>query len=194
MRYFELSFKENRIALFEETTKGLLEAYDSNYKVPVLQDGDLTVWDSLAIVEYLSEQYLEGQGWPEDAAARGVARAISAEMHSGFNNIRNALPMNCRKTFPGFKIKPEVQADIDRIKHLWRLSRKQYGQNGPWLFGEFSIADAMYIPVVLRLVGYDVPLDGIEADYANQVLKLPALQEWISAGIEENEIIEFDEV
>ena len=194
MRYFELPFKENRIALFEETTKNLLEPYGSNYKVPILQDGDLVIWDSLAIVEYLSEQYLAGKGWPENASARGLARTVSAEMHAGFTDIRNALPMNCRKKFPGFTIEPNVQADIDRIKQLWRLCRKQYGQDGPWLFGKFSIADAMYAPIVLRFIGYDVPLEGIEADYVNEVLQLTALQEWIEAGTAETEVIKIDEV
>lgn len=194
MRYFDIPFDEERIALFVETTAQLLEPYFSNHKVPVLQDGSLNVWDSLAIMEHLSERYLDNRGWPTDNSARAVARAVSAEMHSSFASLRNALPMNCRKTFPGFVLSPDVRRDIERITQLWRFCRCRYGQDGEWLFGEFSIADAMFAPVVLRFVGYDVVLEEVETDYVQSVVRLPAMKEWIDAGRAEKEVIEMDEI
>jgi len=194
LRYFNIPFEEKRVSLFVETTAQLLEPYYSDYKVPVLKHDALIVWDSLAIVEYISEQHLDNKGWPTDVAARAVARGVSAEMHSSFAHVRNALPMNCRKKFPGFTINADVQGDIDRITQLWRYCRRHYGQSGPWLFGEFSIADAMYAPIVLRFVGYDVELGSIESAYVENFMQLPALQEWIGSGRAETEIIEMDEV
>ena len=194
MRHFEIEFEEKRIPLFTETTDEQLKPYFSNLKVPVLLEGDFVVWDSLAILEYLSENYLESRGWPKDSKARAVARSVSAEMHSSFANLRNALPMNCRKKFPGFELSPEVRRDIERIVQVWRYCRKKYGGGGDWLFGEFSIADAMFAPVVLRFDGYDVPLDDGEASYVQTVLKHPQIIDWINAGKREKEVIEFDEV
>jgi len=198
MKHFNISFIEKRIALFAETTDSELEPYFSDFKVPVLQDDDFNVWDSLAIMEYVSENYLEGRGWPSDIKARAMARSISAEMHSSFMALRNALPMNCRKHFPGFKITAEVQQDIKRISDLWSVCRDRFGsnssQNNPWLFGEYSIADAMFAPVVLRLAGYDVKTNQLASEYISATLALPELQDWIEAGKAETEIIEMDEV
>lgn len=116
-----------------------LAEYGSNSKVPVLLDADLIVWDTLAILEYVSKNYLQGKGWPDDTQARAVARSISAEMHSSFVALRNELPMNCRKHFPAYKISSDVQDDINRIGELWRKCRKEYATKGDWLFGEYSI-------------------------------------------------------
>ena len=135
MRHFQLPFEEKRIPLFTGTTDEQLAPYFSNYKVPVLLDGEFVVWDSLAILEYLSENYLQAKGWPKDVKARAVARSVSAEMHSSFTNLRSALPMNCRRKIPGFKLSPEVQTDVDRIKTVWRRCREHYGKGGDWLFG-----------------------------------------------------------
>ena len=193
MRQLGVKFNEKRIPLFTDTMEQDLAAYGSNTKVPVLLDDDLIVWDTLAIMEYVSEKYLDNKGWPLESKARAVARSISAEMHSSFTNIRNELPMNCRKDFPGFKISLGVQTDIDRIAELWRKCRSEYGAGGDWLFGNYSIADAMYAPVVIRLKGYDVRLGDIEESYMQSVLNLPAMQEWIEAGKQEKEVIEMDE-
>jgi glutathione S-transferase len=194
MRHFQIPFEEKRIPLFTDTTDEQLAPYFSNYKVPVLLDGEFVVWDSLAILEYLSENYLQAKGWPEDVKARAVARSVSAEMHSSFTNLRNVLPMNCRKKFPGFKLSPEVQTDIDRVKAVWRHCREQYGREGDWLFGEFSIADAMYAPVALRFAGYDVQLENLEAAYVQTILNHPDIIDWIDAGTKETEIIGEDEI
>jgi len=194
MKQSQIAFSEKRIPLFTDTTDQKLSPYYSNYKVPVLLDGDFIVWDSLAIMEYLSENYLDSKGWPSEARAKAFARSISAEMHSSFFAVRNELPMNCRKKFDNFKIPSDVQKDILRIKDIWRKCKTEYGTQGNWLFGEYSIADAMYAPVVLRFVGYDVPLDGLEKTYVQYVIDQPYIKEWIEAGIEEKEIIELDEI
>lgn len=191
MRQCGIPFSEQRIALFTDTYKEELKPYYSNFKVPVLLDGDFIVWDSLAIVEYLAEKH--GHGWPADEKARAVARCVSAEMHSSFTALRSAMPMNCRKHFPGFVISDDVQQDIDRIVDLWEHCRTSYGAGGDWLFGDFSIADAMYAPVVLRLHGYDVTTSGIAGDYIQHVLANEHIQDWIEAGRRETEVIGQDE-
>lgn len=194
LKHFNIEFQEQRIALFTDTTDQQLEPYFSNFKVPVLIDDNFVVWDSLSILEYLSENYLDSQGWPNDKKARAFARSISAEMHSSFFDLRNELPMNCRKKFPNYKITPQVQQDINRIKDIWRKCKNEYASEGHWLFGNYSIADAMYAPVVLRLSEYDVTLSGVEEAYLRQTLSHPHIIEWIEAGKKEKEIIEMDEI
>lgn len=189
-----IPFTEKRVALFTETTDAELEQYNSDYKVPVLQDGELVIWDSLAIMEYLSEKYLDGSGWPLDEKARAVARSISAEMHSSFIHVRSEMPMNVRKHFPDYQLSDAALREVERIKSLWRLCREHYGQSGEWLFGDYSIADAMYAPIVMRFVGYDVSLDGVEKAYVDSVLNQSAIQEWIAAGKKEIEVIAEDEI
>jgi glutathione S-transferase len=194
MKHFQLDFEEKRVPLFMETTDDELSEYNSDYKVPILIDGDLVVWDSLSILEYLSEQHLNNRGWPADAQARSVARSVSAEMHSSFSNLRNEFPMNCRKKITHVKPSAEAQHEIERIKWLWRRCRDNYGNGGEWLFGEFSIADAMFAPIALRFSGYNTPLTGIEEGYVNSVLNHPGIVEWVAAGKAETEIIEADEI
>lgn len=194
MREKGISFTEHRIALFTETMRAELEPYFSNYKVPVLLDDSLRVWDSLAILEYLADKYPQANGWPRDMSARAQARAVSAEMHSSFSHLRRSLPMNCRRHCPNFSIDADTQADVDRIRTLWRHCRAHYGAGGPWLFGDYSIADAMYAPVVVRFAGYDVRLEGVEREYAETVLASPHMVDWIAAGKAETEIIESEEI
>lgn len=189
-----IKFTEKRIALHMENTTKLLEPYFSGYKVPVLIDDGLLIWDSLAILEYLAEKYPDHNGWPNNSNARATARSVSAEMHSSFSTLRNELPMNCRKKFRNFTLTSKVLNDIERIRDVWRYCKKTYGQKGPWLFGEFCIADAMFAPVVIRFEGYDVPLEGVEKEYVQLVINDPFLIEWIDAGKQEKEIIEIAEV
>lgn len=193
MRQMGVDFTEKRVPLFTPTMEADLAPYGSNSKVPVLLDDDFIVWDTLAIMEYVSETYLDNKGWPGDTKARAIARSVSTEMHSSFIDLRNELPMNCRKNFPDFKISPGAQDDIDRIAELWRKCRTDYGPEGDWLFGDYSIADAMFAPVVLRLKGYGVRLGDVEDAYMQVVLNQPAMQEWIEAGTHEKEVIEMDE-
>jgi glutathione S-transferase len=194
MRQAGIPFTEKRVALYTDTYTEELQPYFSNNKVPVLQDGELIVWDTLAILEYLAEKHPEATGWPADSRARAVARSISAEMHSSFPALRQAMPMNCRKVFPDFNYDDTVQKDIERICELWAYCRDEFGSDGPWLFGTFSMADAMYAPVVLRFQTYDVGLSSIAREYVNTMLENPHLAEWIEAGINEVEIIAQSEV
>jgi len=194
LKQLNIEFEEKRVALFTDTTDKTLSEFDSDFKVPVLKDGDLTIWDSLSILEYLSENYLDGHGWPLDSGARAFARSVSAEMHSSFINVRNELPMNCRKSFQGISLSPAASTEVERIKHLWRSCREKFGEEGEWLFGRYSIADAMFAPIALRFAGYNIPLDGAEAAYVKCVLNQPSIVEWIEAGKLEKEIIDEDEI
>lgn len=184
LRHFDIAFDEVRLPLDTPEFYRRIPHYSSSGRVPVLQHGELVVWDSLAILEYVNETFLGGRGWPTDAAARAVARAVSAEMHSGFTALRTQLPMNCRLRSK-IALDANAQRDIERVTALWRNTRARFGANGLFLFGEFSIADAMYAPVVLRFVSYDIEVGVIERDYMNALLALPALQQWLAdAAIE----------
>ena len=194
MKQNKIAFEEVRVALSTDTTAEELSQYGSGSKVPVLRDGDLIVWDSLSILEYLSEQYLAAGGWPADAHARAMARSISAEMHSSFQGVRNELPMNCRKKFQGIQLSALAEGEIERIKSLWRNCRNEISAEGEWLFGKYSIADAMFAPIALRFEGYSIPLAGVEGDYVRSVLGQPCITEWIAAGKREREVIEEDEI
>jgi len=123
----------------------------------------LKIWDSLAILEYLAEQYPGFAGWPEDRQARAHARAVSAEMHSGFLPLRNAMPMNCRRTIKDFSVPDDAQRDVDRVNTIFTDCRQRYANTGNFLFGDYSIADAMFTPVVMRFNTYGVTLDGVAA-------------------------------
>jgi glutathione S-transferase len=165
-------------------------------RVPVLRHGELTVWDSLAICEYLADVFPEARLWPADRATRAVARAVSAEMHSGFAALRNTLPMNIRASKAGRPpVDAEVAKDIARVKEIWRDCRRRFGAGGRFLFGAFSNADAMFGPVVTRFRTYGVALDGDEASYADAVWSLPAMQEWAEAARRESWAIQaYDEM
>lgn len=194
LRHHKIDFKEMRVPLFVESTEDELAEFDSDYKVPVLKDSDLVVWDSLSILEYVSENYLDGRGWPSEPEVRAVARSVSAEMHSSYINVRSELPMNCRKKFENISLSQAAEREIERIKSLWRKCRTAYGEGDEWLFGDFTIADAMFAPIVLRFNGYSIPLEGLEAGYVQSVLDHPAIIEWVKAGIQETEVIEEDEI
>ena len=189
-----IPFEEIRIPLDTATTRDDIARVSAAGRVPVLQNGDLTVWDSLAICEYLSEQYLGGKGWPREVEARAAARSCSAEMHSGFTSLRSVLPMNCRATGRKAKLSPEVQVDLDRIDSLWKNLRTRYRTAGPWLFGEFSIADCMFAPVVFRLNTYDIVLGEESQEYQRQVLAHEMMQLWLRQAQAESEVIPADEV
>ncbi|BAZ67875.1 MAG: glutathione S-transferase family protein [Pelatocladus maniniholoensis HA4357-MV3] len=189
MKQFGLEFQEIRIPLYTPEAGLQLSQYSPSRKVPVLLHGNQQVWDSLAICEYLAEEFPDFNWWPEDKTARTIARCISAEMHSGFQNLRQNMPMNCRAKLPGKGMALGVQKDIDRITTIWRYCRDKFGSTSDMLFGQFTIADAMFAPVVLRFVTYDVQLDNIAKNYVEAILAIPALQEWIKAGKAEQEII-----
>jgi len=153
--------------------------------LPLLEHGERRIWDSLAIAEYMAEQCPDRPLWPRDPHARAVARAASAEMHSGFGAIRQAMPMNLRARYPGFARSPEVERQVVRVKQLWQELRTRFGRGGEYLCGEFGIVDAIYAPVVARFRSYDVRLEGPCADYAAAVLRHPAVAGWLDAAARE---------
>lgn len=189
MRHFDIAFKEIKIPLYRADTRDSILKLSPSGLVPTLIDGDITVWDSLAICEYLHERYPDKALWPRDTKQRAHARSISAEMHAGFNALRNNMPMNCRKYFPDKGYTPETAADIKRITEIWRDCRLNYGGSGPMLFGEFTIADAMYAPVALRFKTYNVALDVLSNAYLATLLALPEMLVWISTGEAETDVI-----
>jgi glutathione S-transferase len=189
MRCAGLAFRELRIPLYTPESKAQIRSHSPSGKVPCLLDGDLAIWDSLAICEYLAERHPALELWPALPAARAVARSVSAEMHAGFQHLRSNMSMNCRGVFPGLGRTVEVAGEIERIQRIWADCRARFGSAGPFLFGRFSIADAMYAPVVLRFRTYQVQLNPVSREYADAVLGLPALQEWVGAGVAESEVI-----
>jgi glutathione S-transferase len=179
MKVLELAFDEVRIPLYRPGSKEQILRYSPAGRVPILRDGETTVWDSLAILEYLAEKH--PKLWPSDPAQRAKARAVSAEMHSGFAALREHMSMNTRKRYAGKGRTPEVLADIARIDDIWGQAK------GPFLFGGFTAADAMYAPVVLRFRTYEVEVR--KKSYMDAMLALPAMREWIEAAEREPESI-----
>jgi glutathione S-transferase len=179
LKVLGVPFDERRIALRRPETKAEILRYSPAGRVPILRDGDTVVWDSLAILEFLAEKY--PQLWPSQAAERANARSVAAEMHSGFAALREHMSMNTRKRYPGKGRTPEVMADIARIDEIWAQAK------GPFLFGQFTAADAMYAPVVLRIRTYAVEVR--KKSYLDAMLALPAMREWIEAAEREPETI-----
>lgn len=184
-----IPFEEIRIPLYTPESEARLRQYSPSGLVPALLDAHLAVWDSLAICEYLAEIYPHSHGWPADRAARAVARAVSAEIHSGFTALRSSLTMNLKARYRWQQCDAAVMQDIARIEAIWALCRNNYGQQGPWLFGEFSIADAMFAPVATRFVTYSVPVSAQSRTYVDTVYALPAFQHWYDAALRETEVI-----
>jgi len=182
LKHLGARFEEQVISLDQPSTAEQIRKFSPSGRVPVLIDGDTVVWDSLSICEYLHERFAERNLWPKDAKARAMARSVSAEMHSGFTALRQHLPMKFRETFPPKALQPDVKADISRILQLWSDCRSRFGAAGPFLFGAFTIADAMYTPVVSRFKTYAVPLEGSAAAYAETLWSLPSVQEWLAAS------------
>lgn len=159
-------------------------------KVPALIDDDVTIWDSLAIIEYLAERYPDAGLWPQARAARAHARSISAEMHSGFAALRNECGMNLHRPVKAKPLSDAARADIARVQEIWIDCRTRYGAQGPFLFGAFSAADAMYAPVVHRFRTYAIDVAPLVKDYMTTMMALPAFAEWTAAGLAETIVIE----
>lgn len=189
MRHTGIEFTEIRLPLYTTSWRETIGNYSPTGKVPVLVDGPDTVWDSLAICEYLADKFPDLGLWPAATGARAVARAVSAEMHSGFLDLRTEMPMNIRRRLQGKVRTTNVKGDIARIISIWTDVRSRFGNGGPFLFGKFSIADAMYAPVVSRFTTYAVVLDGTAARYAETILNLPALHAWYTEAQSETEVI-----
>lgn len=189
-----VEFEEKRIPLDTPQFAAEIETYSPSRRVPVLRDGELLIWDSLAIAEYLNETYANHTLWPQDTQARAIARSVTAEMHSGFTTLRNSLPMNIRARDRHIFSNPALERDITRVTKLWRDAREQYGASGSWLFGCFSIADAFYAPVVFRFITYGIPLGPIEQAYADTMQGDRDVQDWVEAAKAEVETIPGEEV
>jgi glutathione S-transferase len=187
LRRSGLPFEEVRIRFDRAGAVEEIKRYSAAGKVPVLLHSDVRVWVSLAIAEYVAELAPAARLWPEDPAARACARSVSAEMAGGFENLRTRMPMNARARRPGEGMGPGVAEDIERIRRIWRDCRERFGGDGDFLFGSFTIADAMYAPVVSRFVTYGVSLDAVERAYADAILDWPAVREWMAAAEAEDE-------
>ncbi|MGC2414961.1 MAG: glutathione S-transferase family protein [Stellaceae bacterium] len=186
-----VQFDEVVVPLYQPGSHEAVLKYSPSGRLPALRHGDVTIWESLAICEYLAESFPTFELWPKDPAARALARAISAEMHAGFQALRQHMPMNIRSHFPGRGVTPEVQADINRVMAIWRDCRTRFGEgNGDFLFGPFTIADAMFAPVVTRFRTYQSDIEREAEAYCEAVMALPAMQEWIVAAKNEPMIVE----
>jgi glutathione S-transferase len=189
MKQAGMEFAEIRIPLDLPETRSQILRYSPTGRVPALRCDALTIWDSLAICEYIAEQFPDALLLPQDTQTRAIVRSVSAEMHSGFPALRQRLPMDCRARYPYEGFNAEVQSDIDRVTKLWQTCRQQYGSGNSFLFGHFTLADAMFAPVASRFVTYNVPVDAISQAYIDALYALPALQEWLTAAVAEAEYL-----
>jgi glutathione S-transferase len=191
LRANNIAFDEIFIPLYTgDADKNRILAFTHSGKVPVLVDGDVTIWDSLAIVEYVAERFPEKRLWPEDRASRAHARSISAEMHSGFMALRNECAMNLHRPVGAIALSDDAGANIARVQQIWTECRERYGKLGPFLFGSFGAADAMFAPVVHRFRSYAIEVTPPVQDYMDAMMALPAFQEWTRGGLAETLVIE----
>lgn len=193
LRESRIPFEEVRIALFRDGFRDRLRQYTPAGRVPVLVDDDLHVWDSMAIIEHVRERFPEALGWPTDATARAMARSISAEMHAGFLAVRDELPQNLRVRRPRqlSSLSEGCRAQIARIDEMWTTARREHGEEGPWLFGEMSIADVVYAPVALRFVTYGIPVGEESQGFVDSVCGLASVQEFVDGARAEPEHLDF---
>ena len=186
-----IAFEEVLIPLYTgDADKRRILGFSQSGKVPALIDDDITIWDSLAIIEYAAERFPQKHLWPHDRASRAHARSISAEMHSGFAALRNECGMNLHRPVGVKSLSENARADVARVQQIWSECRERYGRTGPYLFGAFSGADAMYAPVVHRFRTYAIEVTPSARDYMDAMISLPAFQEWTSAGLAETLVIE----
>jgi glutathione S-transferase len=194
MKVAGIPFEETLIPLYEGDSKAAILRLSPTGKVPCLIDGEARVWESLAILEHLAERFPDARLWPADLAARAEARAVSAEMHAGFSALRRLLPMNMWRPIERRALTPDAAANVARILSLWHECRARFGADGPFLFGAFSVADAMFAPVVTRFRTYDVAVDEAALAYMAAVESLPAFKAWKAAALKEPWVIEASEV
>lgn len=195
LKGLQISFEEVNIPLYRTAAdKQRIVDYAPSGKVPILVDGDITVWDSLAIVEYLAERFPKAGLWPDERTARAHARSISAEMHSGFMPLRNECGMNIHRPIRAKPLSEDARANIARIQDIWADCRQRHGDAGPFLFGRFSAADAMFAPVVHRFRTYAIEVSPPAQAYMATMLALPAFREWTDAALRETLVIDRFEV
>ena len=189
LRAVAIPFDEEVIPLYDAGSKERILARSPAGKVPILIDGDVRVWESLAILEYAAEKFPAAQLWPADPAARAHARAISTEMHAGFVPLRSECGMNMWRPPAKKELSADARANVARVQELWTDARNRFGAGGPFLFGRFSIADAMYAPVVSRFETYAIEVTAPVRAYMQAMTALPAWQEWRRAGLAEPWVI-----
>ena len=194
MKVAGIAFEEEVISLEASDFKARVGKVSGTGKVPALVDGNVHVWESLAILEYLAEKYPHAHLWPADPAARALARAIAAEMHAGFGPLRRHLPMNMWRPVTPRQLTPEVETNVRRIEAIWTDCRRRYGADGAFLFGGFGAADAMYAPVISRFHTYGVEVGATARAYMDVVMALPAWSEWRAAALAEPWVLAEDEV
>jgi glutathione S-transferase len=194
MKVAGIAFEETLLPLDAPDFKARLAAFGGAGKVPLLVDGEIRVWESLAVLEYLAEKFPGAGLWPREPAARARARAIAAEMHSGFSSLRSQLPMNIRRPVIRRALDADAAADVARIEAIWTESRNRFGSGGPFLYGTFGAADAMYAPVASRFHTYAVEVGAVARAYMAALMKLPAWTEWREAALRETAVLPHDEV
>ncbi|MCA3254740.1 MAG: glutathione S-transferase [Alphaproteobacteria bacterium] len=189
VRHSGLAFRETLVPMWTAEHDAVRPRLPAG-KVPTVFDGDVAVWESLAIIDWLADRVGRDRYWPADEAARAHARSIAAEMHAGFAPMRQQLTMNTRRHYPGFAVNAEAQADIARIEALWTEARGRFGAGGDFLYGDFGAADIMYAPVVTRFTTYDVKLGSVARGYAEAITAHPYMREWLDAAAKETWIVE----
>ena len=194
MKVAGIAFEETVLPLDAPDFKARLATFGGAGKVPLLIDGATRIWESLAILEYLAEKFPAAGLWPREPAARAHARAVAAEMHSGFSSLRSRLPMNVRRPVISRALDAAAIADVARIETIWAESRSRFGAGGPFLYGTFGAADAMYAPVVSRLHTYAVKVGTVARAYMAALMDLPAWSEWREAACRETSVLPHDEV
>lgn len=185
LKAFDIPFEETVIPLKRDDTSARIAEFSPSGKVPALTDGEVKVWESLAIIEYLAETFPDKAIWPRNRVARAHARAISSEMHGGFQALRQACPMNLGKRLARPHANPDLKSSVLRIEDIWRSTHARFGAGGPFLFGAFSAADAMYAPVVTRLDTYGITVAIETRVYMQAILEHPAFQEWRRSALAE---------
>lgn len=193
LRQLGIAFDTVKLRFHSSEWDSQIARWSPSRLVPVLWRGEQSVWDSLAIMETLNEWYPDRGVWPRDAAARAFARSAAAEMHSGFRDLRAGMPMNIRASHPGKGMSPAVRANIDRIEALWAEARRRFGAGGPFLFGEFCAADAMYAPVVMRFRTHAPALTPGSDRYCEAMRAAPGVRAWMDESSKETEFVAEDE-
>ncbi|MGL4636285.1 MAG: glutathione S-transferase family protein [Beijerinckiaceae bacterium] len=194
MKQIGLSFEEVVIPMNMPSTRADMLAHSPTGLVPTLIDGDVTIFETIAILEYLNDKFPNAGLWPKDMAARAHARAISAEMHAGFAALRRDCPMNMRRQVKKHIVSPEAQKHVERIDAIWSDARQRFGAGGAFLFGSFTNADAMFAPVINRFHVYDLPRSKTAQEYMDTMMALPSWKDWESASRAESWVIEKSEV
>ena len=190
MRHFDIPFTDETIPLRQPTTSQEIQRHSPTGKVPALAADGVLVWESLAILEFVAERFPDKAVWPVDAEARALARSLAAEMHAGFQALRQAVPTNFRRPQRAIGISDDVRRDVERIEAAWGSARSRFGQGGPFLFGAFTAADAMFAPVVNRFWSYAIPVQPVTQAYMDAVMALPAWKAWTDGARAETWVID----